>query len=169
MQLKKKWIETPLGPMLAISDEHHLHLLEFKEYKHLDKAIQRLQTHSRIIPGEAKPIALVQTALDQYFEGALHSFDVPLFIKGTPFQKKVWEALQKIPLGETRAYLDLAKTIGNPLACRAVAKANSTNQFAIIVPCHRVINANGLLGGYAGGVMRKQWLLDHEKRMYTHA
>lgn len=78
---------------------------------------------------------------------------------GSAFQKKVWQELKKIPLGETRSYLEIAKAINVPTACRAVARANGANQLAIVVPCHRVINSNGELGGYAGGVLRKQWLL----------
>ena len=83
------------------------------------------------------------------------------------FQKKVWSVLQNIPLGRTRSYLNIAQSIKKPTAYRAVANANGANQFAIIIPCHRVINANGALGGYAGGISRKQWLIDHEKKYYA--
>ena len=86
-----------------------------------------------------------------------------MFLLGSPFQKQVWEELKKIPSGETRAYLAIAKAVGRPTACRAVANANGANQLAIIIPCHRVINTNGELGGYGGGIARKQWLLDLEK------
>ena len=85
---------------------------------------------------------------------------------GSDFQKSVWAALRKIPPGETRSYLDTAKAVGKPTAFRAVANANGANQLAIIIPCHRVINNNGELGGYGGGISRKQWLIDHEKKHY---
>lgn len=90
-------------------------------------------------------------------------FEAPLHLIGAHFQKKVWDALRKIPAGETRSYADIAESINKPTAYRAVAQANGTNQLAIIVPCHRAINANGDLGGYGGGITRKQRLLAHEK------
>ncbi len=83
---------------------------------------------------------------------------------GSPFQKQVWKALQQIPHGQTCSYADLAAAIGKPTACRAVANANGANQLAIVIPCHRVINSDGKLGGYGGGVSKKQWLIDHEKK-----
>jgi len=100
--------------------------------------------------------------LTAYFDGKLKEFQTPLFLLGSPFQKQVWEALNKIPFGETSSYLDIAKRIGRPAACRAVAQANGANQLAIIIPCHRVINHNGELGGYGGGITRKEWLLNLE-------
>lgn len=102
--------------------------------------------------------------MELYFSGKLRQFNTPTHLIGSPFQKKAWLALIDIPYGETRSYLQQAKVIGNPSAYRAVANANGANQLAIVVPCHRIINANGELGGYGGGVNRKQWLLEHERR-----
>ena len=99
-----------------------------------------------------------------YFDGKLTEFKTPLFFLGSPFQQQVWETLQKIPSGETRSYLEIAKAIEKPLACRAVARANGANQLAIVVPCHRVINTNGDWGGYGGGLARKKWLKKKKKQ-----
>lgn len=163
--LKTSWIDTKLGPMLAIADDHALYLLEFVDRRGLEREIERLRlkTKSAIIPGRTPPIKSIEQELNLYFDGHLTKFKTPLSLLGSPFQKSVWAALLKIPLGETRSYLDIAKEIGNPLSFRAVANANGANQFAIIIPCHRVINTNGDLGGYGGGIARKKWLLDHEK------
>jgi len=162
--LKSSWLDTPLGPMLAIADEEMLYLLEFVDRRGLEREIERLRqkTKSAIMPGHTQPIDSIKKELEQYFRDGLTIFNTPLFLLGSPFQKQVWEALKKIPAGETQSYTDLAKTIGKPFACRAVAQANGANQFAIIIPCHRVINTNGELGGYGGGLMRKKWLLEHE-------
>ncbi len=100
--------------------------------------------------------------LDEYFEGKRRSFDFPIEQEGTPFQQTVWTTLQKISFGETISYLDLSKRIGNIKAIRACATANGKNQLAIVIPCHRVIGANGKLVGYNGGLWRKKWLLQHE-------
>jgi AraC family transcriptional regulator, regulatory protein of adaptative response / methylated-DNA-[protein]-cysteine methyltransferase len=118
-----------------------------------------------VVSGITEPIVSVQQECEDYFNGTLKQFTTPLHFLGTPFQQSVWQALQDIPYGETRSYADLAGVIGNPKAHRAVAGANHANPFTIIVPCHRVIYADGSLGGYAGGLTRKQWLLDHERKM----
>ena len=115
-----------------------------------------------------RPDPLLMRAAHQltaYFSGELTAFDLPLRLKGTPFQLSVWEELLKIPYGETRTYLDIARALGNPGAARAVGAANGANPIAIIVPCHRVIASDGSLGGYAGGMWRKAWLLRHEGAM----
>ena len=163
--LKASWIDTILGPMVAIADEQALYLLEFVDRRGLEREVERLRqkTKSAIIPGHTKPISLIESELKEYFEGTLKVFKTPLFFLGSPFQIRVWEELQKIPPGETRSYSDIAVAIERPSAFRAVAQANGANQLAIIVPCHRVINANGEIGGYGGGLKRKQWLLTHEK------
>ena len=110
---------------------------------------------------------LMQVAhqLTGYFSGELTQFDLPLRLKGTPFQLSVWEELLKIPYGETRTYGDIARALGNPGAVRAVGAANGANPVIIIVPCHRVIASDGTLGGYGGGMWRKAWLLRHEGAM----
>ena len=105
----------------------------------------------------------LESELTAYFAGKLTVFTTPLSFTGTPFQNKVWKALQQIPLGQTCSYKELAQAIGKPTAFRAVALANRANQFAVIVPCHRVIRANGDLCGYNGGVELKKWLLHHEQ------
>lgn len=162
--LKAAWLDTLLGPMLAIADEGKLYLLEFVERRGLEREVERLRQRSRaaIVPGRTEPIDSIEKELALYFTGGLVRFKTPLFLMGSPFQKRVWEELQKIPPGETRSYSELAESIGRPTACRAVAQANGANQLAIIIPCHRVINRDGTIGGYGGGVMRKKWLLKHE-------
>ncbi len=99
----------------------------------------------------------------EYFQGHRKSFDVPYLLHGTPFQEKVWKALCQIPYGQTRSYRDIAEYVNNPRAYRAVGMANHRNPLMLLVPCHRVIGADGSLGGYAGGVALKQYLLDLEK------
>ncbi|MCI8594685.1 MAG: methylated-DNA--[protein]-cysteine S-methyltransferase [Oscillospiraceae bacterium] len=102
--------------------------------------------------------------LDEYFAGKRKTFDLPLSLEGTPFQKSVWRALSDIPYGETRAYVDIAEAIGKPKACRAVGMANHANPVMIVVPCHRVVGKDGSLTGYGGGLPMKQFLLDLERK-----
>ena len=158
-------ISTPLGPMIAIADEHALRLLEFLDFKNLEPRIKNLtqQTESTIIEGKTAHLISIEHELDLYFKSCLKDFNTPIAPLGTPFQLNVWRTLRTIPFGTTASYADLAKHIGKPTAFRAVAQANGANQFPIIIPCHRIINANGKLGGYSSGLTRKQWLLDHEK------
>jgi methylated-DNA-[protein]-cysteine S-methyltransferase len=105
--------------------------------------------------------------LDEYFQGRRRKFEVPLMLRGTPFQKRVWAALRKVPFGRTLSYGGIARSIGRPYSGRAVGGANHRNPVAIIVPCHRIIGHNGRLSGYGGGLWRKQWLLDHEKKYFA--
>jgi AraC family transcriptional regulator of adaptative response/methylated-DNA-[protein]-cysteine methyltransferase len=158
-------IQTPLGRMLAIADEQSLYFLEFEERQGFRQSLARLQkkTGAVIVSGSTKILVSIERELHDFFKGTLKVFNTPLSYLGTPFQKQVWSELQKIPFGETCSYLSLAAAVGRPTAVRAVAQANASNQLAVIIPCHRVINANGALGGYAGGLHKKQWLLDHEK------
>ncbi len=164
--LKASWLDTPLGPMIAIADEQALYLLEFVDRRGLEREVERLRkkTKSTIIPGETPAIDSIKNELLAYFDGKLKNFKTPLFLLGSPFQKQVWEELRKIPHGETRSYLQMAQMMAKPSAFRAVANANGANQIAIVIPCHRVINTNGELGGYGGGLTRKSWLLNHEKQ-----
>jgi AraC family transcriptional regulator of adaptative response/methylated-DNA-[protein]-cysteine methyltransferase len=164
--LKASWLDTPLGPMVAIASEDALYLLEFVDRRGLEREVERLRqrTKSAIIPGTTAPIVLIEQELKAWFNGTLKTFKTPLFLLGSPFQKSVWEALCRIPYGETRSYLQQATMLCNPSACRAVANANGANQIAIVIPCHRIINSNGELGGYGGGIARKQWLIEHEKQ-----
>lgn len=165
--LKASWLDTVRGPMLAIADENALYLLEFVGRCGLEKEIEKLKqrTRSVIVSGRTKPINLIESELKRFFEGKLTEFKTPIVFCGTFFQTQVWEAIKKIPLGETRSYSDIASAIGKPTAFRAAAQAIGSNQLAIIIPCHRVINMNGKLGGYAGGLAHKEWLLTLEKKI----
>jgi AraC family transcriptional regulator of adaptative response/methylated-DNA-[protein]-cysteine methyltransferase len=158
-------ILTPLGSMLAGADLHFLYFLKFVDHAPFEYEIAKLQQKikTKIIPGRTSVIDLVEKELDQYFAGQLQAFKTPVKNFGSPFQQMVWSELQKIPYGHTWSYTQLATAISKPQACRAVAQANGANQFAIIIPCHRVINLNGELGGYNGGIDRKKWLLDLER------
>lgn len=164
--LKASWLDTKLGPMLAIANDEALYLLEFVERRGLEREIECLRKRMKcpIIPGLTEPIRLIEKELGAYFEGKRQDFKTPLFLLGSPFQKLVWEELMKIPPGKTRSYAEIAMAIGKPTAYRAVANANGANQLAIVIPCHRVINSNGELGGYGGGIARKKWLIDLEKQ-----
>lgn len=114
------------------------------------------------VPGFSKHFDRLNAQLQEYFSGKRKEFDLPLVLPGTPFQRKVWAGLQTIPYGRTRSYKEQAEAIGSANAVRAVAKANGDNRIAIIVPCHRVIGADGELVGYGGGLWRKRFLLDLE-------
>ncbi|MCS5710376.1 methylated-DNA--[protein]-cysteine S-methyltransferase [Candidatus Berkiella aquae] len=162
--LHAAWIETPLGPMLAIANEKSLFLLEFADWHGLTKEIHclRKETHSVILPGKSAALTSIRNELEHYFSGKLKNFKTPLRKVGTDFQNQVWTVTKKIPYGQTRSYYDIAMLLGKPSAFRAVANANSKNKFAIVIPCHRVINHNGGIGGYGGGIPRKKWLIEHE-------
>ena len=164
--LKTSWIDTPLGRMLVVADDEGLYLLEFVDRRGLEKEIERLKKKTKrpIIPGKPNPAKQIEEELEGYFSGKIREFKTPLLLIGSPFQKRVWEELQKIPKGETRSYTEIAKAIGKPSAFRAAGSANGANQLAIVIPCHRVINSNGGLSGYGGGIKRKEWLLKHERK-----
>ena len=164
--LSATWIDTKLGPMLSIADEIGLYLLEFVDRRGLEKEIERLRKNLKaaIIPGKTSITEQIEQELTAYFNRACFTFKTPIHLVGTPFQKQVWEILKQIPPGTTLSYAQVAQEVKKPTAFRAVARANGTNQLALIIPCHRVINTSGELGGYAGGITRKQWLLNHEKQ-----
>lgn len=161
------WMETPLGPMVAVADEAYLHLLEFHDRRGLPAEMERLRrrTRSSIAPGRTPPIEQIETELMAYFKGESGAFNTPLALSGTAFERQVWAKLQDIAPGQTRSYGDIALEINTIKAVRAVAKANGANQIAIVIPCHRCIGSDGSLTGYGGGLWRKQWLLRHEGRM----
>ena len=161
-------INTPLGPMTAIGDHTMLYLLEFADRPNLEQEIEQLkqETLATIVQGTTQPIDCINAELKAYFDGTLTTFTTPTLFFGTVFQKKVWHKLQQIPFGTTCSYSAMATTIGQPNAFRAVARANSMNKLALIVPCHRVIKADGDLSGYAGGTERKKWLIEHEHLKY---
>lgn len=146
-----KIIKTPIGDMTATGDEQFLYSLEF-------------DSTSAYEAGNTAPLKSIEKELNLYFSGKLKSFQTPLCLIGTDFQKKVWDSLIKIPYNKTISYSELACSIHKPTAFRAAAQANGRNPACIIVPCHRVINAGGGLGGYSSGLERKIWLLEHERK-----
>lgn len=165
--LKLVHIPTPLGDMVAIGDEQALDVLAFADSIHLEQTVAQLSSHRNapIVAGWSASLVSIQAELATYFEGKLTAFKTPLRLRGTLFQQRAWQALTTIPYGQTRSYLEQAQQVNHPSAYRAVAQVNANNQIVIVVPCHRIINNNGKLGGYGGGLYRKQWLLDHEKRL----
>ncbi|GGA91085.1 6-O-methylguanine DNA methyltransferase [Brucella endophytica] len=162
--LRADWIRTPLGTMIAVCDANSLHLLEFADRKALPAELKKLHAACRgdIGIGRFATHDLVENQLNEFFTGRSAAFDLPLTMHGTAFTQGVWRELQRIGAGETRSYSEIAQTIGKPLAVRAVARANGSNQIAIIIPCHRVIGADGSLTGYGGGLWRKQKLIEIE-------
>ncbi|MBA3986619.1 MAG: methylated-DNA--[protein]-cysteine S-methyltransferase [Flavobacteriales bacterium] len=143
-------LKTPLGFATIQGNENGIHSISILD------ASENLTEHI--------PINLQKCAfqLQEYFEGKRQSFDLPLAPQGTEFQKKVWQALLEIPFGKTKSYLELSRKLGDVNAIRAVASANGKNPLWIVIPCHRVIGSDGSLTGYAGGLWRKKWLLEHE-------
>jgi AraC family transcriptional regulator, regulatory protein of adaptative response / methylated-DNA-[protein]-cysteine methyltransferase len=157
-------LETPLGTMLAGALPEGICLLEFTDRKKLETQLKILSTllKSDISQGHNLHFETLKNELDEYFEGRRKLFTVPLFYPGSEFQKMVWQELQNIPYGSTRTYKEQAIAINKPRATRAVANANGKNRIAIIIPCHRVISGNGDLTGYAGGIWRKEKLIEME-------
>jgi AraC family transcriptional regulator, regulatory protein of adaptative response / methylated-DNA-[protein]-cysteine methyltransferase len=155
---------TPLGPMLSGATQAGLVILEFTDRRMLETQLQRLarKLDCVFIPGQNEVSRQLEQELAAYFEGRLQAFSVPLKPAGTEFQRAAWRVLESIPYGETRSYGEQARLLGRPSAVRAVARANGDNPIAIVVPCHRVIGADGTLTGYGGGLWRKRWLLHHE-------
>jgi AraC family transcriptional regulator of adaptative response/methylated-DNA-[protein]-cysteine methyltransferase len=158
-------ILTPLGAMLAASRDDALCLLEFTDRRMIETQLKRLgrKLGGAPVPSANAVLEQTQAEMDAYFAGTLRKFTVKLAPAGTDFQKRVWQMLVDIPYGITRSYGEQAVLIGQPTATRAVARANGDNPIAIIIPCHRVIGADGKLTGYGGGLWRKQWMLDHER------
>lgn len=157
-------IPTPLGPMVAGAVDDALCLLEFADRRMLETQIVRLQKHLEcvFVPGTHEVLDRLAEELESYFGGGETEFSVPLVTPGTPFQQQVWTNLRAIPAGTTKSYAEIATEIGRPSAVRAVARANGDNRIAILIPCHRVIGADGKLTGYGGGLWRKKRLLDVE-------
>lgn len=165
--LSADWIDTPIGAMIAIADAHALHILEFAERRALPGEIRKLRkaTGSRIAMGRHPPIDQIEAELKAYFTGEGAGFQTRIAGHGSPFQRQVWDALRAIPVGVSRTYGSLAAELNLPSSTRAVAGANGANQIAIVIPCHRLVGADGSLTGYGGGLWRKRWLLEHERRM----
>ncbi len=152
-------IDSPIGRLTLTSDGSALTGL----YMHVaGKPLPR--TAEWVMDPTAAPLPEAVRQLNEYFAGGRRHFELPLHLTGTDFQKRVWQQLTAIPFGETWTYGQLAKRLDNPSACRAVGLANGKNPIAIIVPCHRVIGADGSLTGFGGGLPRKEWLLTHEGR-----
>ena len=166
-QLLADWIDTPLGAMVAVACQHKLHLLEFADRKALPREVAKLQKRQPGGLGFGRPAVIDQAAaeLNRYFAGEAAQFDTPLAYHGTAFEAEVWRALRQIPAGETRSYGQLAADLGRPGSSRAVARANGANQIAVMIPCHRVLGADGTLTGYGGGLWRKQRLIEIERAL----
>lgn len=147
-------LRSPIGNLEIKGDDTHIFRVSFVEEER-----EKDTKHS-----SSEVILLCARQLDEYFNGLRKSFNLPLKPLGTPFQKNVWDQLILIPYGETAAYIDIAEATGNPRAVRAVGGANHSNPIGIIIPCHRIIGKDGSLTGYGGGLWRKKWLLDHEKK-----
>ncbi|MWP46750.1 bifunctional transcriptional activator/DNA repair enzyme AdaA [Gilliamella sp. Pas-s27] len=159
-------LTTPLGPMFVCSTNQGICLLEFVDRRMLETEFEQLQKQlkMKIIFGDNNHIKQIKKEIDEYFQGKRQHFNVKLHTPGTDFQKTVWDCLKQIPYGKLTTYKQQAEKINTPQAIRAVANANGFNRVAIIVPCHRVIGSNGELMGYGGGLERKRWLIEHEKK-----
>jgi len=159
------WLDSPVGPLIAGANGNGICLLEFTDRRMLETQFNALKKlfSCAIVPGENEHLTKLKEELNTYFAGHLREFSLPLVYPGSPFQVRVWDELLRIPYGETRSYEQLAKRIGSESGQRAVGHANGTNRIAILIPCHRVVNKDGKLGGYGGGLWRKQYLLDLEK------
>jgi len=159
------WLSSPLGPLVAGATDEGVCLLEFTDRRMLEAQFETVRKLFRqpVVPGSHEHLERLQEELAAYFAGQLRSFSVPLVYPGSPFQRQVWEQLLLLPYGETRSYQELAAAVGNPAAVRAVGRANGLNRIAILIPCHRIVNKNGDLGGYGGGLRRKQYLLNLEQ------
>ena len=147
------YCQTPIGFLRVSGNEKWVQAVEFCEQP---------GPQADQIP---EPLRQACRQLDEYFQGKRRKFEVPLSLRGTSFQKRVWTALRKVPFGRTLSYGGIARAIGHPYSGRAVGGANHRNPVPIIVPCHRIIGHSGRLTGYGGGLWRKQWLLDHEKKV----
>lgn len=157
---------TPIGPMFVCASERGVCLLEFVDRRMLETEFSDLQRllNARIIAGQNEHIRQAENEIAEYFAGKRLRFTLALDTPGSEFQRRVWQALAEIPCGESTHYQALAETLNKPTAARAVAAANGANRIAIVIPCHRVIGKDGSMTGYGGGVARKRWLLEHEKK-----
>lgn len=163
--VKVTLIPSPVGPLLIGVHEKAIRFLYFTQMERLAEQVMRLQQHGgKPFRNAIHPLhEQLEAELEEYFAGKRQRFSLPMKPVGTSFQMKVWKGLQKIPYGQTWSYEQLAIEIGQPTASRAVGLANGANPLSILIPCHRVVNKNGQLGGYGGGLWRKQILLDVEK------
>lgn len=155
MSIVSKEHPSPLGPLHLVATDAALMGVHFGEHRHAPELEAPSSDRHPVLEQAARE-------LDEYFAGRRRVFTVPLLAHGTPFQERVWQALRRIPYGARCSYGDVARAIGNPKSVRAVGLANGRNPIGIIVPCHRVIGADGSLTGYGGGLAAKEWLLRHE-------
>ena len=160
-----QWVASPVGPLIIGATDTALQFLEFSETAELEERVVRLRKYLRrpLVRADNALLARLRVQLGEYFAGTRREFDVPLEVHGSEFQERVWAALRTIPFGETRSYGGIAKQLGDAGAMRAVGGANGMNPIAIVIPCHRVVNASGDLGGFGGGPLRKRILLDLEQ------
>jgi AraC family transcriptional regulator, regulatory protein of adaptative response / methylated-DNA-[protein]-cysteine methyltransferase len=157
-------IDSPVGVLVAGATDAGLCLLEFRDREILETQIEKVRARvGPTVTGSHPILERVRAQLEEYFDGARRDFTVPLVYPGTPFQMKVWNALRDLRFGETISYEELARRVGAPAGQRAAGHANGQNPIALIIPCHRVINKDGKLGGYGGGLWRKRLLLDLER------
>ncbi len=168
-EIKFTVFDTPLGAMMACATEEGICLLEFTDRRKLKTELNAYSGKHKatLVEGEHEHFTHLRRELDEYFNLKRKKITVSLVTPGTPFQRRVWNELQKIPYGTTRSYKQQAIAIGKPEAVRAVANANGMNRIAIIIPCHRVIGEDGTMTGYGGGIWRKKWLLDLETGQKT--
>jgi len=164
MTLFYKEIESPVGKLKLVASANALVAVLWKQERP-----ERVKLEPMKVTPQQPILVETERQLSQYFSGIRTEFDLPIEPNGSNFQKKVWQALRGIPFGETRSYLDLAEAVGSPNACRAVGAANGKNPLAIVVPCHRVVGANGALTGFAGGLEAKAKLLALEARASAQA
>ena len=171
MTLARTTIATPIGDMYALASPTGLCALEFngpRRHDRLERRLRRWFPPHEVVDEESPIFEQTRAWLSRYFDGAsADSRELPIEMHGAEFEQRVWRALLEIPAGETRSYGAIAKQLGTVRASRAVGLANGSNPIAIVVPCHRVIGSSGSLVGYGGGLERKTWLLDHEKRWRT--
>lgn len=156
--------DSPLGTMVAATVDEGVVLLEFGDIARLERQAPTLRRwfHGPVLAGQHRHLTRLFSELEEYFAGIRREFTVPLVLRGSPFELAVWNALRAIPYGTTCSYADVARVVNNPKAVRAVGSANGRNRLPIVIPCHRVVNTGGKLGGYGGGLWRKVRLLELE-------
>ena len=160
------YVDSPIGRLMLTSDGESLTGLYMNLYRNKPTKLPDLNG-DWVQDSDIDPLPAAARQIKEYFSGMRRAFELPLRLNGTEFQQRVWRELLKIPFGETRTYGQLAKRLGNPNGSRAVGLANGRNPIAVIVPCHRVIGADGSLTGFGGGIERKEWLLSHEGQPRT--
>lgn len=163
--LRVALVDTPLGPMLAAVNNDAVCQLEFADRRGLERSYAEMRRRFAlpVLPGENVVMKQLRDELAEYFRGERRNFTVPIAMRGTDFQQRVWNELRRLPCGKTASYETIAQRLGVPSAVRAVARANGANRLYLLVPCHRVIAKDGTLCGYGGGVWRKRLLLELER------